>query len=132
MVEFKLGVRGDPDVPSRDTERWCRFIDGLVQVGARTEDPDRMPAGNAPVRTIGSVRYLCDGDPDNPVIITFYDTDPPTLIAERGDKVSLMYLQPSGSGARYQGGNESFWEHQGEALITWGRDAAEMRCRKAR
>jgi hypothetical protein len=40
--------------------------------------------------------------------------------AERGDSVSLMYLQPSGSGAKYHGRNETFWERQGEALITWG------------
>jgi len=77
----------------------------------------------------GPVRYVCDGDPNNEVLATFFQTDPPTLIAERGDQVSLMYLQPSASGTRYQGRNESFWEHQGEALITWGYGAREMRCR---
>ena len=39
-----------------------------------------------------------------------------------------MVLQPSASGARYQGGNESLWEHQGAARIVWGFGAAEMRC----
>jgi hypothetical protein len=62
------------------------------------------------------------------VIATFFQTDPPTLIAERGDRVSLMYLQPAGSGAKYQGCNESLWEHQGEAVITWGYGRPEMRC----
>ena len=47
------------------------------------------------------------------------------------DSVSLMYAQPSGSGSRYQGRNESFWEHQGEAVVTWGYEAPEMRCKKA-
>ena len=41
-----------------------------------------------------------------------------------------MYLQPSASGARYQGRNESLWEHQGEARITWGPRAPQMRCAK--
>ena len=59
---------------------------------------------------------------------TYFQTDPPTLIAERGDQVSLMYLQRSASGAKYQGRNESLWEHQGEATITWGYGAKEMRC----
>lgn len=53
---------------------------------------------------------------------------PPTLVAENGDSVSLMYLQPSGSGARYAGRNESLWEHAGEATITWGYGAAPMTC----
>ncbi|MBW2435439.1 MAG: MliC family protein, partial [Deltaproteobacteria bacterium] len=39
-----------------------------------------------------------------------------------------MYLEPSGSGTRYQGRNESFWEHQGEASIVWGYGSPEMRC----
>jgi len=78
----------------------------------------------------GTVRYECDGIPANEVIATFFQTDPPTLVAERGDNVSMMYLQPSGSGAKYQGRNESLWEHHGEALITWGYGAPEMRCQK--
>lgn len=79
----------------------------------------------------GPVAFTCDGNPANEVIVTFFETDPPTLIAERGDSVSLMYRQPSASGTKYQGRNESFWEHQGEARITWGYDVQEMRCKKA-
>jgi len=42
-----------------------------------------------------------------------------------------MFQQPSGSGTKYQGRNETFWEHQGEALITWGYGSPEMKCKKA-
>jgi len=66
------------------------------------------------------------------VVVTFFKTDPPTLIAERGDQISIMYLQPSGSGSKYQGQNELLWEHQGEATIVWGYDSPEMRCSKRR
>lgn len=82
------------------------------------------------VPATGPVFFACDGNPANEVVATFFQTDPPTLIAERGDQTSLMYRQPSASGARYQGRNESFWEHQGEARITWGYGAPEMRCAK--
>jgi hypothetical protein len=75
------------------------------------------------------VFYACDGDPRNEVVATFFRTEPPTLIAERGDRSSLMVMQPAASGARYQGRNESLWEHRGEARITWGFGAPEMRCR---
>lgn len=78
----------------------------------------------------GPVFYFCGGNPANEVIATFFQTEPPTLIAERGDQVSLMYLQKSASGTKYQGRNESLWEHQGEALITWGYGSREMKCKK--
>ena len=78
----------------------------------------------------GPVTYACDGDPRNVVVADFFQTNPPTLIAERGDQVSLMYLQKSASGAKYQGRNETLWEHQGEALITWGYGSKEMKCQR--
>lgn len=78
----------------------------------------------------GPIRFICDGNPANEVITTFFQTEPPTLIAERGDETSFMILQPSGSGTKYQGRNETFWEHQGEATITWGYGQPEMHCKK--
>jgi len=74
------------------------------------------------------VTYFCDGDQRNEVTVVFFQTDPPTLYAERGDSVLLMYQQPSGSGSKYQGRNEIFWEKGGEAVITWGYGSPEMRC----
>jgi uncharacterized protein len=79
----------------------------------------------------GPVRFVCDGNPANEVITTFFQTEPPTLIAEYGDETSFMILQPSESGIRYQGRNETFWEHEGAAVITWGYGQPEMRCKKA-
>jgi len=74
--------------------------------------------------------FYCDGNPRNVVIVDFFQTDPPSLIAERGDSVSLMYQQPAASGTRYQGRNDSFWEHQGMATVVLGYGAPEMRCKK--
>lgn len=82
------------------------------------------------VPVAASAKFFCDGDPRNEVIVDFFPTDPPSLIAERGDSVSLMLQQPAASGTRYQGRNESFWEHQGEATVVWGYGAPEMHCQK--
>jgi len=224
VIEFKLGIRDKPNLPSRDSEAWCRHIDQIVRESRASSRSEEDPGGAAmaqgpsyacdkvepgsieamicedkelsaldrklsgiyaaasrkatnehpPVlkaeqrgwikgrdecwksddkrrcvrdeykRRIaelqaryrlvpenGPIWYSCDGDPRNEVVVTFFETDPPTLIAERGDSVSLMYLQPSGSGAKYQGRSETLWEHHGEALITWGYGAPEMRCKKA-
>jgi uncharacterized protein len=76
----------------------------------------------------GPVVYVCNGEPRNEISATFFLTDPPTLLAQRGGTVAVMYQEPSASGARYVGRNESFWEHQGEASIQWGTAAPTMRC----
>lgn len=99
----------------------------------RTEYLHRIAELQARYRLVsgkGPVRYACDGNPANEVVAMYFQTDPPTLIAERGDSVSLMFLQPSGSGIKYQGRNETLWEHQGDAVITWGFGAKELRCKK--
>jgi uncharacterized protein len=77
----------------------------------------------------GPISYLCDNKPDNNILVTYYSTDPPTLIAEYRNSTSLMFLQVAASGTRYQGRNETFWEHHGEALVTWGYGALKMHCK---
>jgi uncharacterized protein len=81
------------------------------------------------VAKIATVRYVCDGNPPSEVTATYFETDPPSLVAARGDQTALMFIARSASGARYVGRNESLWEHQGEATIVWGHQAPEMRCR---
>ncbi len=74
----------------------------------------------------GPFFYVCGDIPGNDITATFFKTDPPTLIAERGDSTSLMYRHLNASGGKYQGRNESFWEHRGEALVTWGHGAPQI------
>lgn len=31
VVEFKLGIRGDPAVPSRESDEWCTYIDEKIR-----------------------------------------------------------------------------------------------------
>ena len=31
VIEFKLGIRGDPNLPDRGSEAWCRLIDQIVR-----------------------------------------------------------------------------------------------------
>jgi len=83
------------------------------------------------VTPTSTVRYACDNQPANEVLATFFNTNPATLIAERGDAVSFMVQQPSASGVRYQGRNEWLWEHQGTATIAWGYNSPEMHCQGA-
>jgi uncharacterized protein len=122
-AEQRGWIKGRDDCWKADDERECVRDEYQRRIA-------ELQAGYRLLPGIGPVFFGCDGDPRNEVIVTFFQTDPPTLIAERGDSVSLMYLQPSASGTRYQGRNESFWEHQGKALITGGFGSPEMRCEK--
>lgn len=222
VVEFKLGIRGGPEVPKRDSQYWCRHVDRIVRDNlvssagsggldrrAKGAGPsfacDEVEAGsiegmicgdeelsaldrklaavyaaasskgvdlNPPLKAeqrgwikgrndcwksndkrgcvrdayvlriaelqaryalvpyTGPVGFICDGNPPKGIVVLFFQTDPPTLTAELGDSVSLMYLQPSASGTKYQGRNVTFWEHQSEASITWGYGATALRCER--
>lgn len=78
----------------------------------------------------GPFLFICDAQPSKQVVVTYFATEPPTASVEFGDSTSLMYLQPTASGARYAGQNESFWEHHGEARVVWGYQAPEMTCQR--
>jgi len=122
-AEQRGWIKGRDECWKSDDEREC----------VRTEYRRRTAELQARYRLVpatGPVVFTCDGNPANEVVVTFFATDPPTLVAEHGDRVALMYQRPSGSGTRYQGRNELFWEHRGEAAIRWGFDAPEMRCVK--
>lgn len=77
------------------------------------------------------VHFAC-GEMD--VTAVFYrETDPPTVVLtpigpHEGDDQVIAFLSPSGSGAKYDGSNASFWEHQGEAMLSWF--GKEMACKK--
>lgn len=76
----------------------------------------------------GPFHWACEGQQAHELTVTFFATEPASLIAERGDQSALMTQLPAASGTHYEGPNESFWEHQGEARVRWGFGAPEMRC----
>lgn len=88
-----------------------------------------IQAGYGLVASSGPVKFECGSDGN--VVVTFFQTDPPSINATYKNQQSLMVAVPSASGAHYQGRNESFWEHQGEARVAWGYGAKEMTCKKS-
>ena len=34
VVEFKLGIRGDPEIPTRESDQWCTNIDEIIRTSA--------------------------------------------------------------------------------------------------
>lgn len=77
------------------------------------------------------VRLVCGDSAADELVLTHFQTDPPTLVAERGDQSSLMFLERGADGDRYVGRNESLRERPGEVTVVWGYQAPELRCRSS-
>lgn len=117
-------IRGRNDCWKSDDRRAC----------VETEYRQRIASLQARYRLVadsGPAAFFCDGDRRNELVVTFFPTDPKTLIAERGDATSLMYLEPAGPEARYVGRNETFTGTGCTAVVTWGYGAPPMRCTRA-
>lgn len=66
------------------------------------------------------VGFVCKGHESEPMTATFYNqTDPKSALITFGKRQVIAFIAPSASGARYLGDDLEFWEHQGEALVTW-------------
>jgi len=64
--------------------------------------------------------WACTGGDGKPVTMSFYnDATPQAGVLKVGDDKMTLFAARSGSGARYASGEIEFWEHQGEASITW-------------
>ena len=72
------------------------------------------------------VNYVCDGGPYDYLTAIFYQQALlPAVVLTRvggpdGDAQVIAFIQPSGSGGKYAGGNTLFWEHHGEAMLEQG------------
>jgi uncharacterized protein len=104
-------------------------VQGCIENGYQRRTAE-LQARYGLVKAIGAGRYQCPGSPAQEVAAEFFATDPPTAMIQYAGATQLMFVAPSGSGARYAGGNRQFWEHQGVALVTWGATTREMRCPK--
>jgi len=66
------------------------------------------------------VTYTCDGKAGLPFTAVFYqESDPPSAVLTYGDDQTIVFIDRSGSGARYTAANVEFWEHHGEASVDW-------------
>ena len=102
-------------------------VQGCVETGYRNRIAE-LQARYALVKPVGTARYKCPGPQAQEIAADFYATDPPTAMIQFAGTTQLMFVAPSGSGARYTGGNRQFWEHQGVAMLNWGASTRELRC----
>ncbi|WP_157836340.1 lysozyme inhibitor LprI family protein [Rheinheimera texasensis] len=75
----------------------------------------------------GPLIYQCGVTPADDLVLSYFATEPATVIAERGDSVSLMFLQRKGG--YYIGRNETLWPQQDGVRLQWGYEAPVFSCR---
>ena len=75
------------------------------------------------------VLFVCNNQPANEVVATFFKTDPPAASVERGDRTVVAYQVKTASGAKYEGQNLSLWTKGNEATITWLGEALTCKAR---
>lgn len=120
-AEQRGWIKGRNECWKSDQKRAC-VVESYRRRIASLQASYRLIPASAPVR------FVCNGDPRDEVIAIYFQTDPPSLIAERGDSVSLMFLEPDGPGAKYVGRNEWLWQQGTQARLRWGYEAPEMAC----
>ncbi|UXI04281.1 MliC family protein [Photobacterium sp. TY1-4] len=65
------------------------------------------------------VAFKCN-EADKPFTAVFYgQTDPHSAVLTWGDEQVIALIAPAASGSKYTGRNVEYWEHQGEAKVTW-------------
>ena len=65
-----------------------------------------------------TVSFACENNPANEIVGNFFETDPPSARVERGDKTWTVWQVESGSGAKYEGQNITFWSKGNEATAS--------------
>ena len=105
------------------------FLSLMADGGIYEFEPAPHAGTPATASQIGPVTYTCTDTKGERVVLkaTFRKTDPPSVQVQRGDETVVAPSAPSASGAKYEGQGLMFWEHQGEATVTWKN--SELTCK---
>ena len=95
-----------------------------VPVAAAVPVVAAVPAAAEPEAAIRAT-YLCQGRFDAVRLTAlFFNGEPREVVLLQGEQATRLPQQPSGSGARYGAGNQSFWLKGDQATWQFGAGAA--------
>lgn len=69
-----------------------------------------------PPRTL---RYACQGNPANEVVVNLFDTDPSTMRLERGDQTRTLWRVGADGSGQYEGQNVGVTRQADRLKLTW-------------
>ena len=67
-----------------------------------------------PPKTVG---YACQDNPANEVVANYFDTDPPTVRMERGDRTTTLWQVGAAANGLFEGQNVSLVRQGSEAKV---------------
>lgn len=120
-AEQRGWLKGRDDCWKEEDQRQCVLDSYVVRIA-------ELQASFRLVDHTGPLHYVCGESKANEVVITFFQTLPKTLIAERGDSVSLMYEQQDRETGRYSGRNEHLVIDGNRLRLVWGYQEPELTC----
>jgi heat shock protein HslJ/membrane-bound inhibitor of C-type lysozyme len=115
-----------------------QFLSLMADGGTYEFEPMASEKSSAPkpspaVTSRGPFEFECmnkAGGSQEILKISYYSTKPGLALIERNKETRPAFQAPSGSGAKYEGKDVMFWEHQGEAMATWSE--VELTCKPRR
>lgn len=63
--------------------------------------------------------HACQNNPANEVVANFFDTDPPTIQLERGDRTALLWRVGPAAAGKFEGQNVSLVQQGATLAIEW-------------
>jgi len=66
-----------------------------------------------------TVAYACQNNPANEVVANFFETDPPTIRLERGDRTKTLWRVGAATAGTYEGQNVSVAQQGSELKVSW-------------
>jgi uncharacterized protein len=85
---------------------------------------------SAQLKAAKPVGFVCNGGQGPPLSVTYYDeTEPKSAVITYGNDQVIAFAARAASGARYTAKDVDFWDHQGDATLTWS--GARMTCKPA-
>lgn len=66
-----------------------------------------------------TVSYACNNSPANEVVANFFETDPPTIRLERGDRTKTLWRVGAAAAGAYEGQNVGLVQQGTEAKLSW-------------
>jgi uncharacterized protein len=85
-----------------------------------------LEARFALVTSSGHTTYLCN---DKLLSVFYYDTQPPSIVAEFNDSEKLMFIDNSASDTHYRGGDYHLKVQSNVAILTWGYYQQPIQCK---
>jgi uncharacterized protein len=121
VVEQQEWVRSRDGCPSTPRPEACLMSVYRTRIAELQDRFNLVPSR-------GPYRFACNGSPPADLVVTWFETDPPSGMLETASGTTTIFSVQSASGARYIGENVTFWEHQGSATLAYANPAQQLDC----